>query len=80
MEKCGLESRSVNNIEINPEMSKHLETAIPKVLGLDIDFVNVRRGNCSEDTRIQQTICFTLSSTITWGILTAALGIPNPGK
>jgi len=33
MEKCGFERRSMNNIEINPEMSKNLETAVPKIVG-----------------------------------------------
>jgi len=33
METCGFERRSMNNIEINPEMSKNLETAVPKIVG-----------------------------------------------
>ena len=33
MEECGFESRSMNIIEINPEISKNLETAVPKIVG-----------------------------------------------
>ena len=33
MEKCGFERRSVTNIVSNPDMYKHLETAVPKILG-----------------------------------------------
>ena len=72
--------RSVNKIGSNPEKSKHLKPTTTKTLGLDIDFANLRRGNYSGDCRIQQMICSTLSSTITWGILTAAPGIRNGRK
>ncbi|CAZ79882.1 unnamed protein product [Tuber melanosporum] len=42
----------VSKIESNPEKSKHLETATAKVLGLDIDFVNLRSETYSGDSRI----------------------------
>jgi len=72
--------RSVNKIESNPEESKHLKPTTTKTLGLDIDPVNLRRGNYSDHSRIQHMICSTLSSTITWGILTAAPGIRKGRK
>ena len=65
MEKYGIESRGVNKIESNPEKSKHLETATTKILGLDIDFVNLRSETYSEDSRIPHMVCSTLSSTVT---------------
>ncbi|RPB02316.1 hypothetical protein L873DRAFT_1802252 [Choiromyces venosus 120613-1] len=52
MEKYGFEPRNVNKIESNPEKSKHLETATTKILGLDIDFVNLRSETYSEDSRV----------------------------
>ena len=79
MEKWGFERRSVSNIEINPEIPKYLETAVPKILGW-IDFVNPRRGINSDDIRIHRMIRSTLASTVTRGILTTAIGIRNPGK
>jgi len=80
MEKYGFEPRNVNKIESNPEKSKHLETATTKILGLDIDFVNLRSETYSEDSRIPHMVYSTLSSTVIWEILTAALGIRNPRK
>ncbi|MCJ1403697.1 CCA tRNA nucleotidyltransferase, mitochondrial [Xylographa trunciseda] len=38
-------------IEANPEKSKHLETVTTKVLGLDIDLVNLRKETYDEDSR-----------------------------
>lgn len=38
-------------IEANPEKSKHLETVTTKVLGLDIDLVNLRKETYSENNR-----------------------------
>lgn len=41
-------------IEANPEKSKHLETVTTKILGLDIDLVNLRKETYSEDSRNPQ--------------------------
>ncbi|KAF6232716.1 hypothetical protein HO173_009155 [Letharia columbiana] len=38
-------------IEANPEKSKHLETATMKVLGFDIDLVNLRKETYTNDSR-----------------------------
>ena len=38
-------------IEANPEKSKHLETATTKILGLDVDLVNLRKEKYSDDSR-----------------------------
>ena len=38
-------------IDANPEKSKHLETVTTKVMGLDIDFVNLRKETYSKDSR-----------------------------
>ena len=38
-------------IEANPEKSKHLETVTTKILGLEIDLVNLRKETYSEDSR-----------------------------
>ena len=39
------------NISANPEKSKHLETVTAKILGLDVDIVNLRKETYSEDSR-----------------------------
>ena len=38
-------------IEANPEKSKHLETVTTKILGFDIDLVNLRKETYVEDSR-----------------------------
>lgn len=42
----------IHKIEKNPEKSKHLETATTKLYGLDVDFVNLRSEEYTEDSRI----------------------------
>lgn len=39
----GYETHEIGVIAINPEQSKHLETATTKVFGLSLDFVNLRK-------------------------------------
>lgn len=41
-------------IEANPEKSKHLETITTRILGLDIDLVNLRKETYAEDSRNPQ--------------------------
>jgi tRNA nucleotidyltransferase (CCA-adding enzyme) len=41
----------VSKIQVNPEKSKHLETATVRVLGLDVDFVNLRSETYNADSR-----------------------------
>ena len=38
-------------IEANPEKSKHLETITTKILGFEVDLVNLRKETYSEDSR-----------------------------
>lgn len=42
---------SVAKIEANPAKSKHLETATTKIMGIDLDLVNLRKETYSEDSR-----------------------------
>ncbi|KAI9821707.1 MAG: CCA tRNA nucleotidyltransferase, mitochondrial [Pycnora praestabilis] len=44
----------LHKIEANPEKSKHLETVTTKILGLDIDLVNLRKETYSEESRNPQ--------------------------
>ncbi|GAB7343287.1 hypothetical protein MBLNU457_1341t2 [Dothideomycetes sp. NU457] len=44
----------LHKIEANPEKSKHLETVTTKVLGLDIDLVNLRKETYTEESRNPQ--------------------------
>ena len=43
---------SIAKIESNPDQSKHLETARTKVLGVELDFVNLRSEEYAENSRI----------------------------
>jgi tRNA nucleotidyltransferase (CCA-adding enzyme) len=42
---------SLHKVERNPEKSKHLETATTKLLGLVLDFVNLRKETYADDSR-----------------------------
>ncbi|VEU24145.1 DEKNAAC105374 [Brettanomyces naardenensis] len=42
----------IHKIKKNPEKSKHLETCTTKLMGSDIDFVNLRNERYTEDSRI----------------------------
>lgn len=41
----------LHKIKANPEKSKHLETATTRFLGLDLDFVNLRKEEYAHDSR-----------------------------
>ncbi|KAK7415240.1 CCA tRNA nucleotidyltransferase, mitochondrial [Neonectria magnoliae] len=45
---------SLHNVARNPDKSKHLETAMVKMFGLDLDFVNLRKETYTEDSRNPQ--------------------------
>ena len=47
----GLEFSHVATISVNPEKSKHLETATAHILGKSIDFVHLRTETYNEDSR-----------------------------
>ena len=49
---CDLPVHHIAVIASNPEQSKHLETAAVKVEGIDIDLVNLRAEDYTEDSRI----------------------------
>lgn len=58
-EKAGATAKNkqvggLHKIEANPEKSKHLETVTTRILGLDIDLVNLRKETYSEDSRNPQ--------------------------
>lgn len=46
------ELRSKHTIKLNPEKSKHLETATTNLYGLDVDFVNLRSEEYSDESRV----------------------------
>lgn len=45
---------SLTKIEKNPEASKNLETVTTKILGIDLDLVNLRKETYTEDSRNPQ--------------------------
>ena len=57
IEKHGLAKDDVgnlHNVARNPDKSKHLETAMVRIFGLDIDFVNLRKEKYAESSRNPQ--------------------------
>lgn len=42
---------NLHNVARNPEKSKHLETAMVRMFGLDLDFVNLRKETYTDDSR-----------------------------
>jgi len=48
----GLEHHRIGVIKSNPEQSKHLETATMQVLGVWVDFINLRSEQYAADSRI----------------------------
>ena len=48
----GMEVGSIGKIAQNPDQSKHLETATFRVLGRDIDLVNLRSEEYASGSRI----------------------------
>lgn len=44
-------SKNVTTVEANPENNKHLETAMLPILGIPIDFVQLRKDTYNEDSR-----------------------------
>jgi len=57
MKKHSLEATDLGNLYTvakNPDKSKHLETANKKILGFEVDFVNLRKETYSEDSRNPQ--------------------------
>lgn len=45
---------NLHNVARNPDKSKHLETAMVRMLGLDLDFVNLRKETYAQDSRNPQ--------------------------
>ncbi|KAF9195364.1 CCA tRNA nucleotidyltransferase, mitochondrial [Haplosporangium sp. Z 11] len=58
MESLGHQKRTIAKIATNPEKSKHLETATMVVLGMPLDFVNLRSEVYDDGSRIPSEITF----------------------
>ncbi|KAG1841321.1 hypothetical protein DFJ58DRAFT_732495 [Suillus subalutaceus] len=57
-EQKHLHVHRIAKIESNPNQSKHLETARTTLLGMDLDFVNLRSEEYAEDSRIPTEVKF----------------------
>lgn len=57
MESKSISMSTISKIQVNPDKSKHLETATARILGIDIDFVNLRSETCNSDSRNPQIVC-----------------------
>ncbi|KAG8891337.1 CCA tRNA nucleotidyltransferase, mitochondrial, partial [Tulasnella sp. 408] len=58
IEEKGFEVRNITKIARNPEQSKHLETCKATLMGLEIDFVNLRSEEYALDSRIPTKVEF----------------------
>ncbi|KAG0056292.1 CCA tRNA nucleotidyltransferase, mitochondrial [Gryganskiella cystojenkinii] len=58
MQSLGHQKRTIAKIATNPEKSKHLETATMVVLGMPLDFVNLRSEVYDDESRIPTEITF----------------------
>ncbi|PBK76666.1 hypothetical protein ARMSODRAFT_1078769 [Armillaria solidipes] len=54
----GIETGSISKIAQNPDQSKHLETATLKILGLELDLVNLRSEEYATNSRIPTDVAF----------------------
>ena len=54
-----LDAKDVAKIESNPDQSKHLETARTTILGIELDFVNLRSEEYAENSRIPTQVVST---------------------
>ena len=66
MDAKGLPTKGVTKIGRNPEQSKHLETAKTAVLGLEVDFVNLRSEVYNEGSRIPSEIVIQIFAVVDW--------------
>ncbi|EDO14725.1 hypothetical protein Kpol_1075p3 [Vanderwaltozyma polyspora DSM 70294] len=51
-DRYNLKPHSIHKIDKNPEKSKHLETATTKLFDVEVDFVNLRSEEYTENSRI----------------------------
>ncbi|EMD41526.1 hypothetical protein CERSUDRAFT_79137 [Gelatoporia subvermispora B] len=56
--KKKLATKQVARIESNPDQSKHLETARTTILGIELDFVNLRSEEYTANSRIPTQVAF----------------------
>lgn len=54
----GIAAKDIAKVERNPDQSKHLETAKTTLLGIELDFVNLRSEAYAEDSRIPTQVLF----------------------
>ncbi|EPQ61126.1 hypothetical protein GLOTRDRAFT_69359 [Gloeophyllum trabeum ATCC 11539] len=57
-EEKNVEVGKISKVESNPEQSKHLETAKTKLFGIELEFVNLRSEEYTDDSRIPTQIKF----------------------
>lgn len=58
LDECGEKTHRIGVIVANPEQSKHLATATLNVLGVNVDFVNLRSEEYQDSSRIPQSTRF----------------------
>ena len=67
--------KSVAVVKGNPGQSKHLETAKTTVLGLDLDFVNLRDEAYADDSRIPTNVVSNPSQWFLFRVLDTVLDV-----
>ena len=72
-----IDTDKIAKIESNPDRSKHLETARTTIRGIELDFVNLRSEEYTENSRIPTQIVCILFSPVKPDSSVYALGIWN---
>jgi len=70
--------KSVAVVKGNPGQSKHLETAKTTVLGLDLDFVNLRDEAYADDSRIPTNVVSHPSQWLLFRVFDTILDVWHP--
>ncbi|KAA1111561.1 CCA tRNA nucleotidyltransferase, mitochondrial [Puccinia graminis f. sp. tritici] len=71
----------ISTIEARPNQSKHLETATITFLGLELDFVQLRSEEYSDqDSRIPSSVVETHSATCQWWQIGRQIAADHPQK
>lgn len=51
-----IQATDVAKVKLNPDNSKHLETAKTTIMGVDLDFANLRSEKYAEASRIPSSV------------------------
>jgi len=68
LKEKGMKTKTIGVIKLNPEQSKHLETATLSLFDTWVDFVNLRSESYEADSRIPDKIVSPQSEEFVWQV------------